>query len=137
MKVIIAGSRNLNITFTELSNIVDSLIKQSFLPSVILSGDGGIVDNLGSSYGTANFIPVKHFPANWNKYGRAAGPIRNQLMVNEADALFLIWDGVSPGSQDVKNKALKKCIPIQEVIIKNGTDKRSVIWKIQKKAENN
>ena len=40
-------------------------------------------------------------PADWNKYGRQAGPIRNAKMLNSLpkDAIILaFWDGVSKGT---------------------------------------
>lgn len=131
MRVIIAGTRHLNTGVTKAFNIIDSLVKKSKLPSVILCGCGGNVDAYGNSYGIHNGIPVKHFPAAWDRHGKAAGPIRNQVMVDEADMLFLIWDGESRGSRDVLRKARKKGIPVQQVVMKNGDDKRTVIWKFE------
>jgi hypothetical protein len=40
-----------------------------------------------------NRVPVKQFPADWNKYGKAAGPIRNAQMAKYADAVILFPGG--------------------------------------------
>ena len=47
-----------------------------------------------------------HIP-NWKKYGKAAGPIRNQAMANDADVLFAFWDGKSKGTYDMIFKMRK------------------------------
>lgn len=39
--------------------------------------------------------------AAWKTHGRAAGPIRNRLMAQGADALIAIWDGKSPGTKNM------------------------------------
>lgn len=41
-------------------------------------------DQYAAEYGQARKIDVKVYPANWVKYGLAAGPIRNRRMVEEA-----------------------------------------------------
>lgn len=38
------------------------------------------------------------FPAHWRRWGAAAGPIRNRLMAERADALIAVWDGESRGT---------------------------------------
>lgn len=44
---------------------------------------------------------VKSFPANWDKYGKAAGPIRNEQMAKYADYLIAVWDGKSHGTKNM------------------------------------
>lgn len=43
-------------------------------------------------------VPIRVFPAEWAKHGRAAGPLRNAAMAEHADVLFAIWDGKSRGT---------------------------------------
>ena len=40
-------------------------------------------------------------------HGRAAGPIRNKEMANNADALIAFWDGQSRGTRSMINLARK------------------------------
>jgi len=134
MKTIIAGSRNLGETTESISNIIDTIIKKTdYKILTILSGASGQVDNLAIDYAIKNNIEWYQYPADWNSFNRAAGPIRNLQMVNNADMLILIWDGQSKGSLDVKTKAEKKGLIIQEVRIENGINQRTVIWNLQKK----
>ena len=50
------------------------------------------------------------FPAEWNTYGKAAGPIRNRQMAEYAapDGYCVVfWDGKSRGSQNIITEARK------------------------------
>jgi NADPH-dependent 7-cyano-7-deazaguanine reductase QueF-like protein len=61
-------------------------------------------------YAKENRIELKVFPADWNKHGRAAGPIRNAQMGDYADQLVAVWDGKSKGTKnmiDYMNKLMK------------------------------
>lgn len=58
-----------------------------------------------------NNLPVRFHYAEWKLDGRAAGPLRNQRMVDAADALVLLHRGGN-GSQDVLRRARKKGIEI-------------------------
>lgn len=64
----------------------------------IVCGDARGADSLGARYGTLHKIPVIHFPANWDAYGKAAGAIRNEEMAQYGDFLVAFWDGTSRGT---------------------------------------
>lgn len=67
------------------------------------------------------------FKADWNTYGKTAGPKRNAQMAEYGDALLVIWDGKSRGSANMKSEMLKLGKPVYEVIIKqyNVKDKNA------------
>jgi hypothetical protein len=101
MKTIIAGSRSI----TSYS-IVHWAIKESNIKiSTIISGTASGVDKLGELYAKNNNINLLQFPADWKKYGKSAGYIRNKEMATEADALIAIWDGQSKGTNHMINIA--------------------------------
>ena len=54
---------------------------------------------LGAEWAANHGVPLQHFPAYWDKYGKSAGFIRNAEMGEYADALIAFWDGVSPGTK--------------------------------------
>lgn len=61
-------------------------------------------------------IEVKTFPAEWKKYEKAAGPIRNKEMAEYADALIAVWDGESRGTKNMIRTALNHDL---QVYVKN------------------
>lgn len=108
MKTIIAGSRSIT-NF----DIIELAIKYSeFNITEIICGMANGVDLLGKRYGYLNNIPVIEIPANWRHLGNKAGYIRNREMAEKADALILIWDGVSKGSKHMLDLAIKKKLNI-------------------------
>lgn len=44
-------------------------------------------------------MPCSIFPADWDRYGKAAGYLRNTEMAKNADALVAFWDGMSLGTR--------------------------------------
>lgn len=101
MKVIIAGSR----TVTDLAIIETAIRKADFPITEVVSGGARGVDTLGEEYAKKNGIPIKRFPANWDKYGKSAGYKRNVQMAEYADALIAVWDGESRGTMHMINIA--------------------------------
>ena len=132
MKLIIAGSRDLEVT----NHFIDAVIRTQFDldPSEIVSGHCPTgVDKAGEEWYfyrrnpehgaclnlTNQFkMALSVFKADWDKNGKAAGPIRNLAMAEYADALLLIWDGESKGSANIKKEMLKLNKPVYELIIK-------------------
>ena len=94
MKVIVAGGRDFN-NYKVLNNVLTML---SHNIDEVVSGDATGADTLGARWAEENNIPVHHFPADWEKYGKQAGYIRNAEMGEYADALVAFWDGKSKGT---------------------------------------
>ena len=108
-RVIIAGSRDFN-DYEVLQTVCDNLLakKKQTHNIVIISGTAKGADSLGEQYARERGYVVKRFPADWQQYGKAAGPIRNRQMTDNADALIAFWDGHSTGTQNMIMEAKKK-----------------------------
>lgn len=63
------------------------------------------VDMMGWYWARSKNIPRKEYPADWNKFRKRAGFIRNQKMAENADALIAVWDGKSRGTKDMMQRA--------------------------------
>lgn len=115
MKVIIAGSRS--ITDKE---ILERTIKESMfnIDTILCRMCYSGVDKLAVEYALKHKVPIDKYNAEWDKYGTAAGPIRNKKMVENADALIAIWDGKSRGTKNVVMLARKKKLPTILKVIK-------------------
>lgn len=97
MKVIIAGGRDFN-DFDMLCQKADKILSRQDEIEIV-SGRARGADQLGEKYARMRGYPIKMFPAEWNRYGKRSGFIRNEDMGNYADALILFWNGVSKGSE--------------------------------------
>lgn len=116
MRVIIAGSRSI----TNIEHVVRAVHKSGFNITEVVEGGARGVDTLAFDYAHANNIPVKVFPANWNKYGRSAGMMRNAEMADYAEALIAIWDGKSRGTRHMIDVADKRQMPRRVFLVKKG-----------------
>ena len=59
-------------------------------------------------------ITIKPHPANWEKHGKAAGPIRNQEMLDSGVDLVIVFPG-GKGTADMRKRALKAGVVVVEV----------------------
>jgi hypothetical protein len=59
-------------------------------------------------------LPVEVYYANWHKYGKAAGPIRNQEMIDSGIDKVIAFDG-GAGTLDMKARARKAGIEVVEI----------------------
>lgn len=116
MKTIIAGSRA-GVAYIETCDAIKSCPWFADISEFVSGGALG-VDSSGEWFAKHETrIPVKVFKADWDKHGKAAGPIRNAEMADYADALILVWDGTSSGSKNMLVTAQKKGLKIHEKII--------------------
>lgn len=105
-KVIIAGGRNFsdkNLLTESCNAILKPLVKDHAI--TIISGNAPGADRTGERYAQERGFKIKRMPADWKKYGKAAGPIRNREMAEQADALIAFWDGSSRGTANMIESA--------------------------------
>lgn len=110
MKLLVVGSRNIkNFDLTP------------YIPnetSLIISGGANGVDTLAEEYADDHSIPKTIIKPQYNIYGRGAPIKRNEEMVDMADEILVIWDGVSRGT-DYTIKYAKKKNKNTKIIIVN------------------
>jgi hypothetical protein len=97
VKVIIAGSR----TITSREKMEQAIAKAGFLITEVVCGGASGVDELGRKWAFDNNIRCSLFPADWERYKKAAGPLRNRDMAAYADALIAVWNGKSRGTRSI------------------------------------
>ena len=91
MKLLIIGSRS--ITDLDLSPYIPSDV------DTIISGGAKGVDSLAEQYADLHRLSKYIVRPRYDLYGRAAPLKRNEQMVDLADAVLVIWDGKSKGTQ--------------------------------------
>lgn len=106
-RIIIAGGRD----FTDRALVEKCLIEWAeslqLEPEEITVVSGGApgADTLGESLAREFCCNLCIYPANWDKFGRGAGHVRNSLMANNAEYLLAFWNGKSPGTKSMIEKA--------------------------------
>jgi hypothetical protein len=117
-KLIIAGSRTFD-NYRLLSHEVKKFIVEvigSKKNLEIVSGEASGADSLGIDFAVEHWIPVQAFPADWEKHGKAAGPIRNEEMAKYANYCIVFWDGKSPGSKNMIENCKKYNLKYKVII---------------------
>lgn len=104
MKVIIAGGRDFS-DYDVLKKYCDSRL--TFENIEIVSGCAKGADTLGERWASERGVYIKKFPANWSKWGKAAGFKRNIEMAEYANVLVAFWDGKSKGTEHMIKTANK------------------------------
>ncbi len=104
MNLLIVGSRS--IKEFDLSPYIPEGVD-----SIISGGSGGI-DSLAEQYADLHHLSKHIIRPRYERYGRAAPLKRNEIMVDMADAVLVVWDGRSKGTGYTLNYAQKKNKPI-------------------------
>lgn len=104
MRVLITGGRDFD-DQDLLERTLDELhSKHSF--TTMIHGDASGADRLAGQWAESKGISVEANPADWKKFGRAAGPIRNQQMLDDKPDLVVAFPG-GKGTADMVSRAKK------------------------------
>lgn len=117
-RIVVAGCRDYE-NYTEAKAFIDLCIEniKAEHKLIFLSGGCRGADALGERYANENGYQLEIYPALWTQYGKAAGPMRNRQLAQDADYIICFWDGVSPGTKSMINYAHKLNRPLEIKII--------------------
>ena len=108
MKVAIVGTR----TYPDLEQVREYVRKLS-PEDIIVSGGAKGVDETAEDEARKLGMEVISVPPEWDKYGRRAGLVRNDMIVAIADCVVAFWDGVSRGTNYTIDSAKKQNMIVQ------------------------
>ena len=108
LRLIIAGGRDYQFSDQDIA-LLNDIHSKSPITEVVSGGAKG-ADSHGEAWARANNIPVTQFKADWANQGRAAGPLRNQQMANNADALLAFPGGA--GTRSMVSLAKEQGLPV-------------------------
>lgn len=112
MRVLVCGGRDYSDKMA-LWYILDSLGPPEV--SVIISGMARGADAFAAEWAARFGFPLLKFPANWDRDGKAAGPIRNQQMIDEGRPDMVIAFPGGRGTADMVRRAKAAGIPVKEI----------------------
>ena len=116
MKILVCGGRNY-LNYEYLALTLDDIIRQTHYPyeCTILQGGAKGTDFLAKVYANQWDCEMKEYPANWKKYGKGAGPIRNQQMLDEGKPDLVVAFPGGVGTADMIRRSKKAGIEVIEV----------------------
>lgn len=100
MTILVCGGRDYQDRvrlFWELGHLEDV--------SLVIAGGATGADALAVEWAEQNTIPTRVFKPDWKQHGRAAGPIRNQRMLDEGKPDLVVAFPGGRGTDDMVNRA--------------------------------
>ena len=124
MRVLVCGSRtwtDVGLLESTLDNLNGSILNYAE-PGIdeVIEGCARGADRLAETWATKRGIPIRHTPAQWASRGRAAGPERNQRMLEQHPDLVVAFDLGTPGTGDMVSRAVKAGVRVQVVMPAEG-----------------
>ena len=115
---IVAGSRHYD-DYKKFSETMFGYLKKFGDKSIIfISGKASSgADDMVIKWCIENHLPWVEFPANWDKFGKSAGYIRNTEMASYGTHLIAFYDGKSPGTAHMLDTAKKHRLEIYPILI--------------------
>ena len=112
-RILVCGDRNL----CEY-NEIHELLGEFPSTSVVIHGGCRGADKMAGFVAELLGMKVKVFPADWKRYGKAAGPIRNKKMLDEGcpDVVLAFHEDISR-SKGTKNMIEQACERGVDVIL--------------------
>ena len=118
MRILICGGRD----FTDYDLFLDKMAKFKeilYFPTIIHGGCKG-ADMLADRYAKYNGWELEIYEADWDKHGKAAGPIRNKLMLEEGKPDLVIAFPGGRGTENMINLTKEAGVDLFIVGGKNG-----------------
>ena len=112
-RVLVCGDRN----WTDRDLLFGILSEAHFYIGIscVIEGEARGADTMAREWAEERAITCEPYPANWAKFGRAAGPIRNTQMLNEGnpDIVYAFHDDIdaSKGTGNMVKQAIARGLP--------------------------
>lgn len=115
MRVLVCGGRNYENKDQVWKNLERLRLSCPHDSMIVIQGGAPGADAFARIWCSYNYVPYDNYPADWKKHGRAAGPIRNQRMIDEGHPdLVLAFPG-GRGTADMLKRAVEAGITIEKI----------------------
>ena len=117
-RVLACGGRNYD-DRERLYRVLDKALKAATLAGrtfVLIHGNARGADKLSHEWAMARQVDdVRVYPADWEQHGKAAGPIRNRLMLTDGQPNVIIAFKGGNGTANMIQQGKKAGVPVHEV----------------------
>jgi hypothetical protein len=110
MRILVCGGRKWSDT-KSVYKCLDIFHKQEPI-NVVIEGNAHGVDRIAGYWARKNNIDNLKFSADWNKFGKRAGPLRNKQMLNEGRPDLVIAFPGGRGTKNMVELALRQDVPV-------------------------
>ena len=92
------------------ADLVFALIARLQSTTTVVSGGARGVDTWAALAARKRGLQVQVFEADWQRFGKSAGYIRNRSIIDSVDGVVAFWDGNSRGTAHAIQLARKRGI---------------------------
>lgn len=112
MRLLVTGGRD----FDDRASVFDALdeLHAEHKITLVVHGATRGADSLAEEWGKLRDVPTMPCPADWDRYGKAAGAIRNRLMLKHDPELVAAFPG-GRGTTNMVRIARKAGIKVMEI----------------------
>jgi hypothetical protein len=96
--------------------ILDQINNDGVKVSVVIEGESRGADKLAALWASRRSIPLEPYPADWDRWGMAAGPKRNRQMLIEGKPDLVVAFPGGDGTADMVRQARKAGVRVREVV---------------------
>lgn len=125
MRILVCGGRKWGYSWSKyweewvkdhaLFNEAAEEIQKKYKPTFVIYGAAKGADEVGESLKKMG-VEGKAYPADWKTHGRAAGPIRNQQMLEEGKPDLVIAFSGGAGTADMTRRAKNAGVEVIKVV---------------------
>lgn len=109
MKVIVCGGKD----YHDYQRVCEELDNMEPKITFVIEGGALGADRLARKWAIERGIEYQTVEANWQKYGRSAGPIRNQAMLDMNPEMVIAFPG-GVGTGDMVKRANRKGTKVKQ-----------------------
>lgn len=110
-RVLVCGGRD----YRDGLRVRSALSSLPARPTVLIAGGAPGADYQAALWAECNKVKREIYQADWGMHGRAAGPIRNQRMIDEGKPDYVVAFPGGRGTADMVRRAKAAGIPVREV----------------------
>ena len=114
MRILVCGGREFD-NWALLSCTLDYEFDIRLRENVVIHGDAKGADFLASVWAVDRGVEEERYPADWKKYGKSAGVIRNQQMLDEGKPDLVIAFPGGRGTADMISRAQKDGVKVEVI----------------------
>lgn len=112
-RLLVCGGRDYHDAAT-VSHTLDRVLRERGI-AVLIHGAARGADTLAAEWAKATGVPVMDFPADWKRDGKAAGPLRNQRMLDEGKPSACVAFRGGRGTADMVRRCEAAGVPVWRV----------------------
>lgn len=120
MRILVCGGRD----FADRDAMARALAPYKTTATMIIHGGARGADTLAREWADVFGIPSMAFPVSqdhWDRYGKAAGPMRNRRMIEYGQPQLVVALPGGRGTSDMISQAMKAGIPITQPLNSTAT----------------